>query len=95
MARDGVFDDCDIALTWHPANFTWYALEAARAAFEHVSVFMAYLLCTAELHHILEECTRCSRADGCGCKLLCVSIWRTVTAFTVRPENFPPVLVIA
>ena len=21
MARDGVFDDCDIALTWHPANF--------------------------------------------------------------------------
>jgi len=21
MARDGVFDDCDVALTWHPSNF--------------------------------------------------------------------------
>ncbi len=21
MARDGLFDDCDVALTWHPANF--------------------------------------------------------------------------
>lgn len=54
MARDGVFDDCDIALTCIRLISTWYALEAARAAFRHVSVFMAYLL-MQQVHHILEE----------------------------------------
>ena len=34
MARDGVFDDCDAALTWHPSNFNMIATGSSQSCIQ-------------------------------------------------------------
>lgn len=68
MARDGVFDDCDIALTWHPANFHMVCTGSSQSCIQACFRFQRIFSCS-RCTTSWKKCTRCSRADGCGCKL--------------------------
>ena len=79
MAREGLFDDVDVVLSWHPSTETWIDLAGSQAIVEYMVEFRG-----ESAHAAYDPWNGRSALDGLELFMHAINLWREHVRPTVR-----------